>query len=344
MPPLDVLNSLDVAAREMDSTHRLAVYPLWGRSIDPDLRRTQRFSMTILILGGPDDEHAMHMLNQLRARGQDVELFDSRDFPARMAIAYDPARQSGTIQFANGRRLDLKQIRSVYWRSYGGVGSADLPHAGQAAIAQNDARSLFESLLINLPARWVNGWNAYQLHQTKPVQLARVAAIGVPVPDTILGNDPDAVRAFAARHPRSIFKPIQGGAHTRRLEPQYLTAEHLSNLALAPVTIQEEVVGTDIRVFVAGERVLACEIQTTHVDFREEADPRIIPYSLPVDVAEWCLRSARTLDLLWTGIDVRRTPDGRHVFLEANPSPMFLGFESRSKLPLTEALATMLMA
>jgi hypothetical protein len=46
---------------------------------------------------------------------------------------------------------------------------------------------------------------------------------------------------------------------------------------------------------------------------------------------------------VWTGIDLRRTPDGRHVFLEANPSPMFLGFERRSGLPLTEALVALLI-
>ncbi|MCI0742908.1 MAG: hypothetical protein L0Y72_28090, partial [Gemmataceae bacterium] len=214
---------------------------------------------------------------------------------------------------------------------------------GQAALAANDARSLFEALLIGQPARWVNGWNAYQLHQTKPVQLARVAALGVPVPATLLANDPESVRDFAARHPRSIFKPVQGGAHTRRLELGHLTDTNLAHLALAPVTIQEEVPGTDLRVFVAGQRVLACEIHTDHVDFRDDPAPRIAPCALPVDVTAWCLRAARALELLWTGMDVRRTPDGRHVFLEANPSPMFLGFEERAGLPLTDALTALLL-
>jgi hypothetical protein len=299
--------------------------------------------MTILILGGADDEHAVHVLGYLRGRGQDAELLDSRDFPSRLAISYDPCRRAGELRQPGGRRLDLARVRSVYWRSYCGVGIAPLPNPGQSVIAANDARSLFESLLISLPARWVNGWNAYQLHQTKPVQLARVASLGVPVPATLLGNDPESVRAFAARYPRCVFKPVQGGAHTRRLEPRHLTDEHLRHLALAPVTVQEEVVGTDVRVFVAGQRVLACEIQTNQVDFRDEPDPRIIPCTLPAEVAAWCLRAAGALELLWTGIDVRRTPEGRHVFLEANPSPMFLGFEGRAGLPLTEALAAVLL-
>src|SRR5262249_25681945 len=158
--------------------------------------------------------------------------------------------RAGELRLPGGRRLDLAQVRSVYWRSYAGVAAAPLPHPGQAALAANDARGLFEALLIDLPARWVNGWSAYQLHQTKPVQLARVAALGVRVPATVVGNDPEAVRAFAARHPRCVFKPVQGGAHTRRLEPRHLTNEHLGYLAVAPVTVQEEVPGTDVRVFV----------------------------------------------------------------------------------------------
>jgi hypothetical protein len=299
--------------------------------------------MTILILGGADDEHAAHMLQHLRRRGQDAELLDSRDFPSRLAVAYDPCRLTGALSLPNGRRLNLAHVHSVYWRSYAGVGTTALPHPGQAALAANDARGLFEALLISLPARWVNGWNAYQLHQTKPVQLARVAALGVPVPATLLGNDAEAVRAFANRHPRCVFKPVQGGAHTRRLEPRHLTDEHLAHLALAPITIQEEVPGMDVRVFVAGQRIVACEIQTAQVDFRDDPDPRIVPCALPADVTAWCLQAARALELLWTGIDLRRTPDGQHVFLEANPSPMFLGFEARAGLPLTDALTALLL-
>lgn len=299
--------------------------------------------MTNLILGHAADEHAAHVLRCLRDRGHDAELLDSHDFPTRLALSYDPRRRAGALRLPEGKRLELSQVRSVYWRSYGGVGGAELPDPDQSALAANDARGLFESLLIGLRARWVNGWNAFLLHQTKPEQLARVAALGVPVPATLLSNDPEAVRAFAARHPRCVFKPVQGGAHTRRLEPRHLGEEHLRNLAFAPVTLQEEVPGRDVRVFVAGQRVLACEVRTEHVDFRDDPDPRITPCTLPPDVAAWCLRAARELELAWTGIDLRRTPDGRHVFLEANPSPMFLGFERRSGLPLTDALVSLLL-
>jgi len=248
------------------------------------------------------------------------------------------------IRLPTGRRIDWDQVRSVYWRCYNSVSTAPLPDPDQSFIAANDTRSLFESLLIRLPARWVNGWHAYQLHQTKPVQLSMVSRLGVPVPATILTNDPETVKAFAARCPRCIFKPVQGGAHTRRLTAEHLDESHLSNLVFAPVTLQEEIVGTNIRVFVAGQRVLACEVNTEAIDFRDDQDPEITPHSLPDEVAGQCLAAAAALELHWTGIDLRRTADGRYFFLEANPSPMFMGFESRSGLKLTDALCELLMS
>jgi hypothetical protein len=299
--------------------------------------------MTVLILGDDADEHAVVMRETLRRRGADVELLDSRWFPSEMQLSHDPLRGGWVLRLPSGRRLDAGQVRSVYWRCYHGVGQPALPEPEQVELAANDARSLFESLLLRLPARWVNGWQGFQLHQTKPAALARVAALGVPVPATLLGNDAEAVRAFVAAHPRCIFKPVQGGAHTRRITPAHLTDVNLANLAYAPVTLQEEVPGTDIRAFVAGRRVLACAIQSDSPDFRDNDDPVITPHELPESVRASCVTIAETLHLVWTGIDLRRTPEGCYVFLEANPSPMFLGFEERSGLPLTEALTELLL-
>jgi hypothetical protein len=312
-----------------------------GISPDPAIKGR---GMTILILGGSDDDHAAFMLEHLRRSGDDAELLDSRAFPAALRLSFDPQRDADgwTLRLPTGRVLEPGRVRSVYWRCYNGMSSAVLPDPEQGYIAGNDARSLFESFLIRYPARWVNGWRAFQLHQTKPAQLALAAGLGVPVPATTLTNDPDTVRAFCARHPRTIFKPVQGGAHTRRVTAAHLRDDNLRNLTFAPVTLQEEVPGTNIRVFVAGRRVLACEVRSEQVDFRDTPNAPILPHSLPEEVAGWCLKVAQAMELLWTGIDLRRTPEGRYVFLEANPSPMFLGFESASGLPLTESLTALL--
>lgn len=299
---------------------------------------------TILILGGDDDDHARHLLDQLRRGGYDADLLDSRWFPADLTLSFDPGADRWRLRLPHGRVLASGDVRSVYWRCYNQVWPPQLPDEEQTFLAGNDARSLFESFLIGFPARWVNGWAGYTRHQSKPAALARVAALGVAVPATCLGNDAEAVRAFAATHPRCVFKPVQGGAHTRRVTPQHLSADNLRSLTLAPVTLQEEVPGTNIRAFVAGDRVLACEVRSEAIDFRDDANPTIVPHALPPAVEAGSVRVARALDLLWAGIDYRLTPEGRYVFLEANPSPMFLGFESRCGLPLTQSLIDLLTA
>jgi glutathione synthase/RimK-type ligase-like ATP-grasp enzyme len=300
--------------------------------------------VTHLVLGDATDLHAQHLLRELQLARHDVELLDTRWFPSRAAIAWDPTRQEGELRFPHGRTVALTNVRSVYWRSYQGVAAPQLPDPEQDYIAYNDTRSLVESLLDALPCRWVNGWHGFQLHQRKPAALARVASLGVPVPATLCTNDPAAVRQFASKYPRAIFKPVQGGAHARRLTPQHLDDEHLWNLHVAPITVQEEITGTNVRVFVAGSQVHACEIRTDQLDYRDDSRADLVPLVLPPELADRCQRIAERLDLLWTGIDFIRRPDGEWVFLEANPSPMFLGFERDAGLPLTASLISLLTA
>ena len=302
---------------------------------------------TVFILGTRDDEHAVHIAGLLAARGARVGWLDGQQFPGRLRIAFEPGSTGHLVSADDGGRVPFEEIDSIYWRCYFGNAFPDLPNAEQADLAYQDSRCLFESLLIELPTRWVNGWAGFQTHQCKPAALARVRRLELGprlrIPETLLSNDPDAVREFADRVGACIYKPVHGGAHTRRLTEDLLSAEQLTNLQHAPVTIQQEIEGTDVRVFVAGDRVLACELLTGALDFRDDDDPHIEPVELPAAVVEDCRKIAAALDLVWTGIDLRRTADGDYYYFEANPSPMFMGFESRCGLPLSEALVDLLI-
>lgn len=297
---------------------------------------------TVLILADRHDEHAAHVQAVLTARGRDVVRLTSAGFPGWLQLALDPATGHGHLVADEGRRVDFEELQSVYWRNYSGVGLAEGLPEDQQWIAQNDARALFEAFLMLTPARWVNGWSGFTLHQTKPVPFARVARLGIPVPRTVLTNDPQVVLDFVAANPRSIVKPVQGGDHAIPIAPEHLTPKRLETLRFAPITVQEQIDGTNIRAFVAGDRVLGCEIEARTLDYRDDEAARVVPHALPEEIVQQSLEIARTLDLVWTGIDYRLDRDGRYVFLEANPSPMFLGFEEQSGVPLTEALVALL--
>lgn len=298
--------------------------------------------MTVLILGGSDDEHALHVLACLRQRGADAEVLDSLTFPHEMQISFDPCSRSFRLDLASGRSISSQEVRSVYWRRYDGVAAPENFRVDEATIAYYDTYSLFETLLFELSARWVNSWSAVRLHQTKPVQLAMVAALGIKIPATIVTNRSHVVTEFAARYLHVIFKPVQDGAHARELTLAHLTSQNLQKLRISPVTLQEKVPGTNIRVFVAGDRVMACEVETEHLDFRDDPAPKLRSHSLDAAMSDTCRQIARRLGLLWTGIDFKKNENG-YVFLEANPSPMFLQFESSTGLPITDSLIALLL-
>ncbi len=70
---------------------------------------------------------------------------------------------------------------------------------------------------------------------------------------------------------------------------------------------------------------------------------QLIPITTPELIKKQSLAIKKALFLEWTAIDWRLTPDENYLFLEANPSPMFLYFEKQTRFPITESLIELLM-
>lgn len=299
--------------------------------------------MTVLVLGNVSDAHAVHVHQALKRLGISTAYWNTLTFPTQMQIAWSPVTQEGELTFADGKRLSLHQIRSVFWRSFTGVKVPALPHESVQRVAQNDALSTMRSLLQLPWIHWVNSWRAYQFHKEKPLQLSCVHQLGVKIPDTVVTNDPIQVQTFVQRHPKTIFKPVYGGAHTQLIAQEHLQHNRLQlSLKVAPVTLQEFVPGTNVRVYVIGKAVYAAEIRSPEIDFREDEDAILIPLELPAQIRAQSIAIAKALFLEWTAIDWRLTPAGEYVFLEANPSPMFIHFEQQTGYPITEKLVALL--
>ncbi|RUR73941.1 hypothetical protein PCC6912_54820 [Chlorogloeopsis fritschii PCC 6912] len=299
--------------------------------------------MNILILGNAQDAHASAIKNALMEAGVMADYLDTSLFPTQLRISWKP-NQTGHLILPEGRRLEIEDIHSVYWRNFSGVSVPPLYDRHQQQIAINDSMSTLRSLMQSCQPRWVNSWQAYQFHKEKPLQLSKVKQIGVTIPQTLISNDPEEVINFIQSLDKVIFKPVYGGAHTKLVTADHLEPERLSlALSFSPVTIQEYVPGTNIRSYVIGKSVYTAEIRSSQLDFREDVEAELIPIELPATVQQQCLDIAQALMLEWTAIDWRRRHDGEYFFLEANPSPMFLHFERQTRFPITRKLVELLM-
>lgn len=298
---------------------------------------------TILILGASNDYHAHYMVNACRKRNVKVALFDSSKYPQQHKIGWHPQHNKGIIELAT-QQLDFDDIHSVFWSSLSQCNTCTDLNTGQSQIALNDATSVLRTFLEEPSIRWVNSWYAFQSHKVKPRQLAMAADCGALIPESYIGNQATAIIDLVVRHRKAIYKPVYGGAYCALVTPDLLDKTHLERvLALAPVTIQEYIAGSNIRTFVIGDTVFSAKIDSNMVDFRDDATAKPVPIETPTQIQSLARLLNRKFNMAWTAIDWRRSEQGAYYFLEANPSPMFIHFEQQTGYPITDLLVDLLI-
>lgn len=312
--------------------------------------------MSVLILARDLDPTADAMVLALARRGVEVTRVNTAWFPTqvRLDARISGGRWIGWLDTPRGR-LDLSAVEAVWYR---GPEAYQMPtelSAAEAAHARVEAKYGLGGVLASLPARWCNHPGRIADAAYKPVQLARAQACGLAVPDTVITNEPRAVREFA-RAGATVTKLVGGAAleeqgvrknvYTRRVTAADLAdlrgIEHTTHLFQRWVPKDR-----DVRVIVIGERVTAAAItagsQAGYVDYR--ADYEHLSYELvavPAEVLDGVRRLMGQLDLSYGALDFVLTPDRRWVFLEVNPTGQYGWIESATAVPLTDQLADLL--
>ncbi len=304
----------------------------------------------ILIIGSEEEAHSKHIYDALRARKEKVEYWDTRKYPFTNKINWYPTEDTIKGNFIiDDKKIGFEEIKSVYWRwNYGfNVKYENQNSANEeliSTILNQEFTATAESIYKALKCNWVNGIDAINMHKTKAHQLHTMAQMGVRVPTTLISNDKEEIRKFAEENNcELIYKPVQGGGYTKILTPNDLTEKRMETLNTGAIQLQEKLDGTDIRVFIVGDKFFAAEIRANTIDFRNDEKAEVVPITLPKKICKQCLRIMKKFKLKYTGIDIKTKSNGEYVFIEANPAPMFTYFEKKSGYPITEVLCDYLI-
>lgn len=308
--------------------------------------------MKVGIIGGLGEGHTMHMKTVLEKLGVDVVLIDTLNFPKKTRFTLldgVPVYGEYSIEdihsfynrtiFYTEPPYDLEEKRK----------SGELPNLDgwySEYAAERERQSLLGSWVRTIAfqnKKIVNPPECFYLHYLKPYQINILKRAGIPVPKTLVTNDPNKLIEFKTQFKNLIYKPVAGGASCNLLAEVDLLPNRLSLLCNAPVIFQEFIQGTDIRIFVLDGKILcAIEIETDHVDFRgHEKAFRII--KLPQYVEDMCIKATECCSMVFTGIDIKRTTNDDYILLECNPSPMFIGFQNSTGYPIAQELANFLI-
>ncbi|MEY4547388.1 MAG: hypothetical protein RL685_3583 [Pseudomonadota bacterium] len=303
----------------------------------------------IVLLGAEDDEHIMALAQELRGRGERPLVIDPRQFPRQLTVSLGADLDDIRVGDHSGLVPRAVYLRSLYTDPAGhrtNVEQSMEDDWRRTSAALTERWHMWSSLLFRWSELGVRLYNPAECAQrlTKPYQLALLRRAGLPVPNTLWSNDPVAVTEFAGRHTATIYKPVQGGAHTRELQPRDLEPARLARLQASPVCFQELLPGRNLRVYVVEERVVcALSVESEALDFREFQQANVTAIELGPELARQCVAATRCLGLRFTGMDLREDAEGRPLFLELNSSPMFLGFESAAHVKIGSVLCDALI-
>jgi glutathione synthase/RimK-type ligase-like ATP-grasp enzyme len=300
----------------------------------------------IMLWGISEDGPLRAVRGALDAHGRDLVFVDQFDAARYECHITTTGAKEGWLDL-NGFEVDLDEVGAVFLRPYATRRVLDLIEGCDNQVIEQVAwfddalmvwTELTRALVVNRPS-------AMASNASKPLQTHIAKKFGFETPPTLLTNDRHAATSFQAEHGAAIYKSASGvRSRVARLDREVLA--RLGTCA-CPLQIQAWIEGVDWRVHVVGDDLFACTIESDEVDYRYPqagSAPRMEAASLPADVAAQCLRLARGLDFALTGIDLRRTKDGRWYFLEANPSPGFTYYEDATGAPIASAVASMLAA
>ncbi len=314
----------------------------------------------VLLLGAHRDASIQHLVAALEELGQRYFILDAQRLFIDYSFSYCPNRNDGWLSDSQ-QTVALSDFSSAFWSQIKApelsqekallpIDIKDEPFCEQ--IYQQELNCSLQMLLGFSKIRWCNSWRAFQMHKTKPLQLAIVKALGARIPATQISNF-FPIKSDRSRPQRPcIIKPVHAGYMTQAFDTQYdpnttniIGHAHTNKIKGFPFTLQNKVIGKNIRTYVIGEKVFSGLIETERLDYRLQTaeEQTVHPIQLSKQEERLAQQIRISLEMQWTAIDWIRDEEGKLVFLEANPAPMFVGFEKLTSYPLTKALLSLLL-
>lgn len=210
-------------------------------------------------------------------------------------------------------------------------------------FAVQEYRALYHSLaflLETMPVWCINKYSASRVAVQKSVQLQIARRCGLKIPDTLMSNKPEEVRAFLRRGGRSICKGFTphvwqktGQTSVAITETFEITADQLPSdeiLTYAPAIYQELVPKEyDIRMVLMGNHIYSYALNNTKkaLDWRQDAGFGHVSADLvptPPEIQKSILEFARQTGVCFGSLDFGVDAKGQWWFLEINEQGQFL--------------------
>lgn len=308
------------------------------------------------------------MLKELRAaleaRGVEVHRFDTDRFPTEAQATFTQDGERGAIRFTCGERsVEVGPDDAIWYRR--ARFAEKLPRTIEPQMRQGcmiESKAFLRALLAAAPCFVLDPPDLVRSRGHKLYQLRLARELGMDTPRTLVTNDPAEARAFITACPRGVVAKMLTGfpiydenGVEQVVFTSTITADHLDKLdglRYSPMVFQEKLdKAVELRITVIGGRMWAAAVDSqavagAEIDWRARGVTLLQAwreYTLPPALEQALHRYMERIGLQYSAIDVIVEPDGRHVFLEANPAGECFWMQYNAPhFPFSDALADVL--
>jgi MvdC family ATP-grasp ribosomal peptide maturase len=295
-------------------------------------------------------------------RGASAFRFDTDLFPLEVKLSAGLAPDAVRHILRDGdRRLDADHVRAVWARKFWRPKIDESLDPKFHDLCVRESTAMLQGFLDCFhEARWVDD-PLHSLEAENKLRQLRIASqVGLIIPRTLATNDPAEARAFfnrvGGKMVAKLLRPLSvgmGGAplfvYTSDVQEEDLAEAEM--LRHSPMIFQERIAkAIELRIAYVDGNCFVGGIEASgslrgQTDWRL-ANPEECPWiraEIPESVQTRLKVLMRRLGLVYGAIDLIRTPEGEHVFLEVNPGGEWGMLERDLSYPISEALADALL-
>lgn len=274
--------------------------------------------------------------------------------------------KASILHLTTGERIEMSEVGAAWIRKPAEFSYNTEFSEQEAAFAKQETEHALFGLIYSADCYWMSHPIDMRGAMWKTEQLHRAKKMGFEIPDTLITNNPEAVRSFN--------KSINNELIYKTLSSPTLAAEEVEQDQVIASSLPTTVITEDMSDFIDSVETLPCQFQVyiekeyelrvtiigdqvfaTKINSQEDARTMVdcrdmsatISYQaieLPEEIKAKCLALMASYNLNYSAMDIIVTKKNDYVFLENNPNGQFLYIEQLvPEYKLIETLADVLV-
>jgi glutathione synthase/RimK-type ligase-like ATP-grasp enzyme len=303
----------------------------------------------VLIVSPVGDIHSYAVLRAVERCGGNALILDSADFPQKCKLSYFTSRQELIIEPEKSGRVDARLLAGIWWRRPQAY-RVTPKHPKLHDFVEQECRQAFLGALTSSAATFINPVANSRHAALKLVQLRTAEALGLRIPRTCVTTSQEEAERFYNECDRACVYKCFTGTDFGFFETRSLSDEDLPELwrgTYCPLLLQEHIRGDyDLRVTVVGDQVFPARIPlqgAPHPVDSRLGNLKPESCSIPDVLASALVAIVHRLGLKYSAIDLRFSANEGYTFFELNPEGQYLWIEIEAGLPISSALAHLLL-